>query len=191
MSCDGLALPEPDCWLHPDVEVRASPIAGLGLFATAAIGAGAVVGRVGGELVSGQRLRDLLSAAASDPRQPYLDTISVADDLHLVLPPRRPNGYGNHSCDPSLWWVSSYELAARRPIRPGDELTSDYGTSSAEPDFAMDCRCGSPLCRNVITGSDWRRRDLRERYGAHWVPVLLARMSSAGSQPGDISPSAG
>ncbi len=39
-------------------------------------------------------------------------------DLHLVLPPRRPNGYGNHSCDPNLWWVGPYELAARTTIAP-------------------------------------------------------------------------
>jgi hypothetical protein len=174
-------LPEADCWLHPAVEVRPSPIAGLGLFAMAAITTGTIVGRVGGQLVSGQRLRELLAAAASDPRQPYIDTISVAEDLHLVLPPRRDNGYGNHSCDPNLWWVSAYELAARAAIAPGDELTNDYGTSSAEPGFAMDCRCGSAFCRGVITGSDWRRQDLRDRYGAHWVPVLLARIRSAGA----------
>ncbi len=127
-----------------------------------------------------------MAAAASDPRQPYIDTISVAEDLHLVLPPRRAsgpdrqaNGYGNHSCDPNLWWVSAYELAARRPIMPGDELTNDYATSTAQPDFAMGCSCGSPLCRGVVTGDDWRRPDLRERYGEHWVPALLARVRPA------------
>ena len=74
--------PEPDCWLHPDVAVRPSPIAGLGLFAE----------------------------AARNPQRPYIDTITVDEDVHLVLPPRRPNGYGNHSCDPNLWWVEPYEL---------------------------------------------------------------------------------
>src|SRR5215470_7399243 len=90
--------PEPDCWLHPDVEVRPSPIAGLGLFATAPIAAGTVVSRLGGRLVSTAVLRDLLAAATCDPGHPYIDTITVEVDLHLVLPPRPPNGYGNHSC---------------------------------------------------------------------------------------------
>lgn len=36
-------MPEPECWLRPDLEVRPSPIAQLGLFARAPIPAGAVV----------------------------------------------------------------------------------------------------------------------------------------------------
>ncbi len=56
--------------------------------------------------------------------------------------------------------------------RAGDELTNDYATSTADPDFTMTCSCGSPLCRGVVTGDDWRRADLHERYGTHWVPAL-------------------
>jgi SET domain-containing protein len=172
--------PEPDCWLHPAVAVRPSPIAGLGLFASAPIAADTVVSRLGGQLVSGQQLRDLFAAAARNPLRPYIDTIAVDEDVHLVLPPRRPNGYGNHSCDPNLWWVGPYKLAARRDLAAGEELTNDYATSTAEPDFAMECSCGSPLCRASITGDDWRRTDLRERYGEHWVPTLLSRIRSTG-----------
>jgi hypothetical protein len=174
------APPQPDCWLHPDVEVRRSPISGRGLFATAPIAPSTVVSRLGGRLVSTAALRDLFTAAARDPGHPYIDTITVGADLHLVLPPRRSNGYGNHSCDPNLWWVGPYELAARRDIAPGDELTNDYATSTAEPDFAMACSCGSGQCRGVVTGNDWRRPDLHVRYGQHWVPALLARIRAAG-----------
>ena len=91
--------PEPDCWLHPDLEVRDSPIEGRGLFARAAIGAGTVV-----------------------------------------------------SC---------------------------YGTSSGAGDFQMTCEYRSSLCRGMITGSDWRRSELHERYQGHWIPVLADRIRSA------------
>ncbi|MDR2987581.1 MAG: SET domain-containing protein-lysine N-methyltransferase [Nocardiopsaceae bacterium] len=175
--------PEPDCWLHADVEVRRSAIEGLGLFATRSIAVGTVVSRLGGQFVSGQQLADLFAATASDPRRPYIDTITVENDLHLVLPPRQASGpgrqaigYGNHSCDPNLWWMSPYELAVRRPVSAGDELTNDYAMSTAEPGFVMQCSCGSPLCRRVITGDDWRRAELRERYEQHWVPALLTRI---------------
>jgi uncharacterized protein len=174
-----IAPPHPDCWLHPDAEVRRSPISGRGLFATAPIMAGIVVSRLGGRLVSTSALRELLTTAARDPRRPYIDTITVDADLHLVLPPRRPNGYGNHSCDPNLWWVSAYELAASRDIATGEELTNDYATSSGEPDFVMACSCGCRLCRGVVTGDDWRRAELQERYGTHWVPGLQARIRAA------------
>ncbi|HKR70499.1 MAG TPA: hypothetical protein VJT16_16795 [Streptosporangiaceae bacterium] len=133
--------------------VRPSPIAGLGLFASAPIAADTVVSRLGGQLVSGQQLRDLFAAAARNPLRPYIDTIAV---------------------------VGPYKLAARRDLAAGEELTNDYATSTAEPDFAMECSCGSPLCRASITGDDWRRTDLRERYGEHWVPTLLGRFRSTG-----------
>ncbi|HTA04540.1 MAG TPA: SET domain-containing protein-lysine N-methyltransferase [Streptosporangiaceae bacterium] len=171
--------PQPDCWLHPDVEVRQSSISGRGLFAVGRIAAGTVVSRLGGRLVSTAQLRELFADAARDPGHPYIDTITVDIDLHLVLPPRQPAGYGNHSCDPNLWWVGRYELAARRDLGPGEELTNDYATSTGEPDFVMTCSCGSAQCRGNVSGDDWRRLDLRTRYGRHWVPALLDRIDSA------------
>jgi hypothetical protein len=168
-----LPPPAADCWLHPDVEVRDSPIQGRGLFAAAPIPAGTVVSRLGGRLVSGDGLQQLFADADGS----YIDTITVGVDTHLVLPPRRDNGYGNHGCDPNLWWVGPYELAARHDLGPGEELTNDYATSTADPGFTMPCDCRASLCRGTITGDDWRRPDLQDRYGTHWVPALLARIT--------------
>ena len=165
--------PANDCWLHPDVEVRGSPIAGVGLFAKAAIRAGEVVSRLGGQLVSRAELTQLLVSADQ-----YVNTITVADDLHLVLPQWSLNGYGNHSCDPNLWWVDAYTLAARRDIAAGEELTNDYATSTTSPEFTMECRCGSSLCRRSISGDDWRLPHLERQYGDHWVPAVLTRIRS-------------
>jgi len=44
-------IPERRHWLHPDPEVRPSPIAGLGVFAWASISPSTVVARVDGQLV--------------------------------------------------------------------------------------------------------------------------------------------
>jgi len=90
--------------------------------------------------------------------------------------------YGNHSCDPTLWHVDGYTLAARRDIDAGEEVTVDYATQTAESAFAMACRCGSRLCRGRVTGDDWRRADLQDRYGDHWVPALLRRVRAAREQ---------
>jgi uncharacterized protein len=96
--------------------------------------------------------------------------------LHLVLPPNRPNGKGNHSCDPNLWWTGPYTLTARRDIPAGEELTNDYATSTGVAGFTMSCQCRAACCRGTVTGLDWQRRDLQERYGEHWVPGLLHRI---------------
>jgi hypothetical protein len=168
--------PEPKCWLHPDVQIGPSPIAHLGLFARADIPPDAIVCRLGGRLVTGRELQQIFTEAARRPDHPYVDTITVGEDLHLVLPSGQPSHYGNHSCDPNLWWADAYTLVARRTIGAGEELTSDYATSTGVASFSMTCACGSPLCREVITGADWRRPELQARYGDHWIPMLLARI---------------
>jgi uncharacterized protein len=178
-----ISPPPPNCWLHPGVVVRPSPIEGNGLFASMPIAAGEPVSRLGGRVVTDVDLKRIF--AMSDY---YVDTVAIAEGLNLLLPPRQPSGYGNHGCDPNLWWSDAYTLIARRDIEPGEEVLNDYGTSTADPHWAMECSCGSPLCRGVVTGDDWRRHDLRERYGDHWAPVLLARIKgSAGHRAADRS----
>ncbi|WP_250037813.1 SET domain-containing protein [Paractinoplanes maris] len=166
--------PEPDCWLHPAVEVRSSPIDGAGLFARAPISVGATVSRLGGRLVSTGELAGLLEGSRD-----FVDTITVGEDSHLVLPSARDNGKGNHSCDPNLWWGAPYTLTARRDVAAGEELTNDYATSTGVDAFTMPCRCGARRCRGLVTGHDWQRLDLQQLYGDHWVPALLTRIHNA------------
>jgi hypothetical protein len=168
-----VTAPEPDCWLHPDVEVRASEIEGKGLFALSHIPAGTAVSRVGGRLVTGAELQAAFDAAASDPTHPYIDTITVDGDLHLILPPRRPTAtaitVATRTCGGST--PTPKPPVATSP--PGEELTNDYATSTGIAEFRMDCACGSSLCRGTVTGTDWQRLDLQQRYGDHWTPGLL------------------
>lgn len=168
--------PEADCWVHPQVEVRSSSIAGLGLFTRAPVSPGTAVVRVGGIVVSDSELRRQIEEA--DAAGGYVDSIVVAEDLNLVIPPKSTVHFGNHSCDPNLWWQGPYTLVARRRIEAGEELTNDYAISTGVLDFQMTCTCGSPDCRGRVTGLDWRRPELRDRYGSHWVPALLARIAA-------------
>jgi hypothetical protein len=181
-----VAVPEADCWLHPDVEVRPSPIDGRGLFARRRINAGSVVSRIGGRLVSWAELQDIFATAKRDATLGYVDTIVVDEDVHLVMPPQRANGLGNHSCDPNSWWIDAYTLAARRDIEANEEITNDYATSTGDETFSMGCACGSPLCRRIVTGRDWRIPGLQLRYGDHWAPALLARINGRSAT---VSPS--
>lgn len=162
--------PPPTPWLDDSVVVADSAISELGLFAGVPLAAGQVVMRLGGRLVS---TRDLLALLETSDQ--YVDTVALFDDAHLVLPPATPVHYGNHSCDPNLWHVGPYEIVARRDITAGEELTIDYGTQSAGS-FSMGCACGSPRCRRVVTGDDWRIPALQEAYAGHWTPVLEAQV---------------
>jgi hypothetical protein len=171
------AAPPQVPWVHESVIVSDSSIAGRGLFTNQALAPGQVVLRLGGRLVSTAELARLLEESNR-----YVDTLTVFEDAHLVLPSATTLHYGNHSCDPNLWHVGAYEIATRRLIEAGEELTIDYGTQSGAPGFSMACACRATLCRAVVTSEDWRRSDLQARYAGHWVPALEQRIRhSAGS----------
>jgi hypothetical protein len=173
--------PPSDCWLHEAVEVRASPIEGSGLFALSSLPVGTFVAQLGGRLIPDDELARLIDDAERDPERPYVDSIAVDENANLLIPAGQPIHFGNHSCDPKLWHIDAFTLAARRDITADDELTVDYASQTANPNFEMNCHCGSPVCRDMITGRDWQRAELQQRYGNHWVPALLQRI--AGSAP--------
>ena len=174
-----VAPPPADVWADDRVVVRPSPIAGRGLFARDDLAAGTVVLRYGGRLVTTAELAALLAGAAADPDRPYVDTITVDDGAHLVMPPGTVAHFGNHACDPTLWHVGPYELATRRAVRAGEELTVDYATNSGAEGLDLPCHCGSAHCRGRVTGDDWRSPALRARYDGHWTPALQRRIDAS------------
>ena len=165
---------------HPSVRVARSGIEGEGLFATAGLAAGTRVLRLGGRLVSTEELAALIAAADADPDAPYVDTTTVDEDVHLVLPPRSIAHYANHSCDPNLWHDGAYDVVARRDIAAGEELTVDYATSAGAPGLHLACACGAGCCRGEVTSDDWRLTELQDRYRGHWVPALEHRIAHCG-----------
>ena len=162
--------PEPppsEIWADDRVTVRRSPIEGEGLFAAEDVAAGTSLLRLAGRLVPSAEL-DGVIAAAQRGGSTYVDTITIYEDAHLVLPPLSIVHFANHSCDPNLWHVGPYEIAARCDIRAGSELTIDYGTISGADGFSMTCSCGSDLCRGrspAPTGAGVSSRTVTEAIG--------------------------
>ena len=165
-------------WVHPQIVVKDSSIEGKGLFATDDLPAGEIVLRLSGRLVSTDELVRLIKIAMTDPSHIYMDTLTVHEGEHLVLPPGTLIHFGNHSCDPNMWHVGPYEISTRRAVEVGEELTIDYGTQSGAPGFSMACSCGSPLCRGFVSSNDWRLPTLQARYRHHWVPALESRIAA-------------
>jgi len=171
--------PPRDVWVHDLVAVRRSTIEGDGLFAVADLPAGTTLIRVGGRLVTTAELDALIAAADADPAAPYVDTFTVYEDAHVVLPPGTAAHYANHACDPNAWYGDAYTFVARRDIAAGAEITIDYGTISGADGLDMTCQCGATGCRGVITSDDWRIPELHDRYRGHWAPALEARIACA------------
>jgi D-alanine-D-alanine ligase len=91
----------------------------------------------------------------------------LAEGLHGIWSPDpaewRPI---NHSCDPNCW-LEGLDMVARRDIPAGEELCIDYATFCGPEMKPFDCLCTSPLCRDVVRGTDYLLPELRERYGDH------------------------
>jgi SET domain-containing protein len=129
-----------------DVEVRASPIEGLGLFAARPFKAGERIRRV-------KVVREVTAEA------PLREELGERWD-HCDYPDGRvvllgfPDRHTNHSCDPSAWVLYAGEgawLVARRDLAPGDEITCDYNINVAGG-TSWPCHCGARRCRGVTTG---------------------------------------
>ena len=63
----------------------------------------------------------------------------------------------NHSCEPNcgihLNASGAHDFVARQPITAGQEITFDYAMRNYTVEhFAAHCQCGSPRCRDRITG---------------------------------------
>ena len=167
------------CWLHPAVEVRPSPIAGRGLFAAVDLPVGTTVSRLGGQVVDTAELHRLFTLH-QEGRGAYIDSIVVAADRHLVLPPGSDQHYGNHSCDPNLGWVDAYTLATMVDVPAGRELLTDYAMATTDPAFLLRCHCESYRCRQMVEGTDWQIPQLQARYQGWWAPHVQALVAASG-----------
>ncbi|MGA7730274.1 MAG: SET domain-containing protein-lysine N-methyltransferase [Chloroflexia bacterium] len=163
-------------WTDRRVMACPSSLGGTGGFATATIHAGESVQVIGGTILTTQQL--LAAFEEYDAAGRYLNCVQIEDDLHLADLLGTLDVSFNHSCDPNLWMLDEITVAARRDIAPGEEMTIDYSLQSAQPNPLIEtlCRCGSPLCRGIITGNDWRLPELQERYRGHFSPFINGRI---------------
>ncbi len=131
---------------------------------------------LGGDTLTDDEVRALIVQGAR------YDGIVVDEDVNLrIVPSDWPGIHGNHSCKPNLWMTGVVEISARWDIAQGDEVVTDYATYTMSPDWSMACACASSLCRGVVTGDDWQRSDLRERYAGHFAPVIARRLQARSS----------
>ncbi len=87
--------------------------------------------------------------------------------------------YSNHSCDPNLGLRGEITFVAMRAISAGEELTHDWALTD-DDDYSVACNCGSANCRGTLTGQDWRRPELQERYRGYFSAYLVERIAALG-----------
>lgn len=154
--------------------VRDSPIHGKGLFATQAISEGEIVAVKGGYILTGPEW------AALEPRLGPAE-IQISEELFIAptLKEQRDGCmlYTNHCCDPNIAVQWQIAFIAMRDIASGEELTHDWATTD-DLDYTMKCKCGSPDCRGTVTGKDWMKKELQEKYKG-WFCWFIQRKIDA------------
>ena len=171
---DRCSVPEyvSQSWIDPRAQAGQSPIQGTGLFAAAPFRRGEIVVIWGGTLFSD----DEVSSGIARPRSCVL----IDEALHLGSfrdEPETLDEFMNHSCDPNIWLHDEVTLVACRDVATGEELTIDYGLWETDALWTMPCVCRSAHCRHVVTGDDWKRKELQERYGSHFSPYVNRRIT--------------
>jgi hypothetical protein len=163
-------------YISPKARIAESPIHGRGLFAVEAFEQDEIVAVKGGHIFDRRVLAEvepLLGAAE----------IQIGADLFIgALGESEREGsmiYSNHSCEPNIGVCGQIVFVAMRGIEGGEELTHDWATTDDDT-YRLECRCGAPTCRKIITGQDWRRKELQEKYGRYMSWYLLEQIRQAG-----------
>jgi uncharacterized protein len=161
-------------YLSPKTEVRESEIHGRGLFATARIARDEIVAVKGGHIVDRKTLREKIT-----PRLGPVE-IQIHDDLFIapVTKDEREGSmlYSNHSCNANLGMRGEITFVAIRDIAAGEELTHDWATTD-DDDYSVECKCGEPNCRKILTGKDWQRPELQKRYAGYFSAYLARKIA--------------
>jgi SET domain-containing protein len=147
-------------FISPKAMVRVSRIEGRGLFAAEQIAKGEVVCVKGGHIFDRQTLLEVEGRLG--PAE-----IQIAKDLFIgPLDEGEREGsmiFSNHSCDPNIGVKGQIVFVAMRDIQAGEELTHDWAMTD-DDDYEVQCNCGAHSCRKTVTGQDWRRKELQEKY---------------------------
>ena len=141
----------------PPIEVRESPLHGLGVFATARIARGRRIVEYRGERISHAEADRRYDHKEPGDNHTFLFTV----DAHTVIDAGVDGNearFVNHSCEPnceSVIEAGRVFIDAIRIIVPGEELTYDYQIQRAaddppDIDQVFACRCGRQRCRGTM-----------------------------------------
>ena len=157
--------------LSPKLEARPFPEkGGYAVYAREPISQGELLVLWGGRIISESEL---------DFDIPHFTqrVLQIEEGLYILQPePLEPSDFFNHSCSPNAGFSGQIALVAMRDIEPDEEVCFDYAMCDGSPYDEFPCSCGSVNCRGEVTGEDWKRPELRERYAGYYSPYLQRRI---------------
>jgi uncharacterized protein len=160
----------PSCYTSPKLEGREIPEKGFkGLFAVEPVKKGELLTLYMGELIDGASLDTL-------PPAEQVHILQIEEDLYINPVREELAHLVNHSCEPNAGFAGQISTVALRDIAVGEEICFDYAMCDGSPYDEFSCLCGSAQCRKTISGNDWQRPELWERYAGYFSPYIQRRI---------------
>jgi SET domain-containing protein len=156
--------------LSDKVEIRESKIHKMGMFAKGPFKKCEVVIIKGGHILKREQI---FSSGVINSYYPIDDTYFLGamnsdEEEGIKL-------YVNHSCNPNCGLRGEITFIAIRDIATGEELTIDYAFVDNE-DYSFNCTCGEKSCRSIVTGRDWRRKEIQDKYFDYFAAYLKEKI---------------
>ncbi len=168
-------------WVSPKARKGLpSKIGGRGLFAKQRIAKDEIISAKAGHIIDKATLEANRQIIRGSERQ-------ITDELFLAplsdTELEDSMVYLNHSCDPNAGAAGNILIIAMRTIEPGEEITSDYATTSSDPSLEFLCNCQAKSCRKKITGHDWKNPELQERYKGYFAWHIQRKIQKLAKTP--------
>ncbi len=169
-------------WMNPKLEIRDTGKYGKGVFVQKGmVRKDEMVFVMGGSILTIAD-ENRLEGVLADKLYEISEDFSIGPRNVAELK-RMPQSFANHSCNPNAGFKGQIFMVAMRTIRVGEEVTHDYAMAMhSNPQsatfFTMECQCGSPNCRKLITEDDWQQPDLQRRYDGYFQWYLQEKIDA-------------
>ena len=125
------------------IQVRQSPVGGVGVFALQPISKDEVLWIRAGHIVRAEEAQRLDKEIGDF-------SVQISDEFFLCPRTREEVAdlviHFNHSCEPNAGLAGQVSYVAMRDIAAGEELYVDYAMMTSAQ-YRLECQCGSALCR--------------------------------------------
>ncbi len=162
-------------YLSPKTTIKKSPVHGRGLFALKPLKKGEIIAIKGGYIFNKKTLKKIENKIEDSyiqiEKNFYIGSIKKSQLKGNKI-------FINHSCDPNVGIRGQITFVAMRNIKTGEELTYDWAMENDEKagPWSLKCNCKKKNCRKIITGNDWKRKDLERKYRNYFSSYILERI---------------
>lgn len=162
-------------WINPKISVGLDELYGRCQIAGEDIKQNEVLVVFGGHVLTVEEFHLLDSELQTLPYQ-------IGEDPDLFFGPTsfaeiQTGEFFNHSCSPNSGFKSAIQLVAKSNIKKDEQIMFDYSTCMTIDGWKLECFCRSEECRRIITGNDWKIKELQAKYRGFFQPYIEDKIS--------------